>query len=104
MANLGGEPNGDFRLSPFMIYKIVHDSPVRIVGTSLSFDWGESEILLVSSNRGVACPNCESVDERNMLMKSYDGDIYGCLECDSFILRRMPIEERFLFEEERVIE
>ena len=104
MVNLGGEPNRDFRLSPFMISKIVHESPVRIVGTSLSFDWGESEILLVSSNRGMPCPDCESMDKRNMLMKSYDGDIYACLDCDSFILRRMPIEERFLFEEGRVIE
>tara|TARA_Y100001938_G_C7994950_1_gene381528 strand:- start:252 stop:566 length:315 start_codon:yes stop_codon:yes gene_type:complete len=104
MANLGGEPNRDFRLSPFMISKIVHETPVRIVGTSLSFDWGESEILLLSSNRGMPCPDCESMDERNMLMKSYDGDIYACLDCNSFILRRMPIGERFLFEEERVIE
>ena len=104
MANLGGEPNRDFRLSPFMISKIVHETPVRIVGTSLSFDWGESEILLLSSNRGMPCPDCESMDERNMLMKSYDCDIYACLDCNSFILRRMPIGERFLFEEERVIE
>lgn len=103
MANLGGKPE-DFQLSPLMLSKIVLESPVRIVGTSLSFDWGESEILLVSSNRGVPCPNCESMNEHNMLMKSYDGDIYACLECDSFILKAMPMEERFLFEEERVIE
>ena len=85
MGVLPLSPTDGFELTPAILCKIAEIGSANIEGVTLTFGWGDAEVILWANNTDIPCPKCGKECRKCVVMKTDTGDVYVCLHCNEYI-------------------
>ena len=91
-------PTDGFELTPAVLCKIAEVGSANIEGVTLTFGWGDAEVILWANNTEIPCPKCGRECRKCVVMKTDTGDVYVCLHCNEYI--RKSDEDEYEDEED----
>ena len=78
-------PPDGFELTPAILCQIAELGSADIEGVTLTFGWGEAEVIMWATNTDIPCPKCSKECRKCVVMKTNTGDVYVCLHCNEYI-------------------